>query len=410
MRRSSLVACLAGALVFFAAGGSAGASVPSVDIGASSGPLTHVAIGNELSCQIQHTGDTALEFFPSSTTPGDCGTFVAVGGTVFGPDFANHDGSATSSVTSGSYTPFSAGSQTAKTGSGTSSNPFKVVTTANLGGTGLSITQTDTYVAGQESYRTDVVIHNGGGSAQPFTVYRAGDCYLQGSDSGFGFSGTNGSVGCSANANNTPPGRIEEWFPITGGANFLEDHYSSVWAAIATQAPFSNQCAQCTNSVDNGAGISWSGTIQPGQSLTFSHYTTFSPAGRSGPPPPTSTDVQQARLPTCLSIPSVVRNRVAQVRGLGSVVLKTNQVDNPAQPLKLAIAATGQIARASRVRIAVVTFQVNNRTVSSGAARRTSASATRWSRWWCSPMAGWSSSRSSWSSCAATRRRPPAGA
>src|SRR5205807_5040313 len=125
--------------------------------------------------------------------------------------------------------------------------------------------------------------------------------------------------------------------------------------------------------VDNGAGISWSGTIQPGQSLTFSHYTTFSPAGRSGPPPPPpTTDITQARQPTCLSIPSVVRNRVAQVRGLGSVVLKTNQVDNPAQPLKLAIAATGQISRASRVAIASVTFQVNNRTVSTGPVRRTS--------------------------------------
>ena len=56
--------------------GSAGAAVPFVDIGAPSGPLTRVAVGTDLSCQAQHTGDTRLEFFPSSVTPGDCGTFL----------------------------------------------------------------------------------------------------------------------------------------------------------------------------------------------------------------------------------------------------------------------------------------------------------------------------------------------
>src|SRR5205823_3003933 len=144
--------------------------------------------------------------------------------------------SATSSL--GPYTPWSAVSQTPKSGAGTSSNPFKTVTTANAGGTGLTVTQTDSYVTGQESYRTDVAIHNGGGGAQTVVLYRAGDCYLQNSDSGFGFAGANNSVGCSANANNTPAGRIEEFFPITGGNQFLEDEYSNVWAAIGTKAPF----------------------------------------------------------------------------------------------------------------------------------------------------------------------------
>ena len=39
---------------------SAGAAVPFKDI-ASAGPLTHVYIGNELSCQISHVGDTSYE-------------------------------------------------------------------------------------------------------------------------------------------------------------------------------------------------------------------------------------------------------------------------------------------------------------------------------------------------------------
>jgi len=280
-----LLAVAAGVVCCLTAASSAIAAVPSVDIGAS--PLLNVSIGSDLSCQVKHTGDQALEFFPSSATPGDCGTFVAVGGTVFGPNFSQHDGSATGGVTSGNYSAFSGTSQSGKSGSGTSAKPFKVVTTGTAGSVGVS--ETDTYVSGQESYRTDITVTNNGGAAANIVLYRAGDCFLQNSDSGFGMTGSNGAVGCAENANNTPAGRIEEWVPITSGANFLEDGFDEVWSAIAKQTPFPNQCVHCTDKVDNGAGISYSASIQPGQSQTFSHFTTFSPTGKAGPPPTTPT-------------------------------------------------------------------------------------------------------------------------
>ena len=194
-------------------------------------------------------------------------------------------------------------------------------------------------------------------------LYRAGDCYLQESDRGFGFTGPNNAVGCSANANNTPAGRIEEWVPITGGNNFVESGYSDVWSIIGGKMPFPNLCKRCTESVDNGAGISWNATIQPGQTSTFSHFTTFSPTGRTGPPPPPSVDLEQARNPVCLSIPPVTRNRVGRVPGLGQATLRTLQVDNPAQPLRLAASYAGRGA------IATVTFVVNGRRLSTGARR-----------------------------------------
>jgi len=280
-----LLALATGAICCLTAASSAAAAVPSVDIGAS--PLLNVSIGNDLSCQVKHTGDSSLAFYPPSSTPGDCGTFVAVGGTVFGPNFSQHDGSATGNVTSGSYSAFSGSTQSAKSGSGTTANPFKVVTTGTAGSIG--VTETDTYVSGQESYRTDITVTNNGGAAANLVLFRAGDCFLENSDTGFGMTGSNGAVGCAANANNSPAGRIEEWVPITGGANFLEDGYAEVWDAISKQTPFPNQCVHCTDKVDNGAGISWSVSIAPGQSQTFSHFTTFSPTGKAGPPAPTPT-------------------------------------------------------------------------------------------------------------------------
>jgi hypothetical protein len=280
-----LVAVVAGAICCLAGASSAVAAVPTVDIGAS--PLLNVSVGSDLSCQVKHTGDSALEFFPSGSTPGDCGTFVAVGGTVFGPNFSQHDGTATSSVTSGSYSAFSGTTQSAKSGSGSSSNPFKVVTSGTAGS--VAVSETDTYVSGQESYRTDITVTNNGGGAADIVLYRAGDCFLQNSDTSFGMTGSNGAVGCAENANNSPAGRILEWVPITSGANFLEDGFDEVWSAIAKQTAFPNQCVHCADKVDNGAGVSWSASIAPGQSQTFSHFTTFSPTGKAGPPPTTPT-------------------------------------------------------------------------------------------------------------------------
>lgn len=262
---------------------SAHAAVPYTEI-VSAGPLTGVALGNELSCQVSYAGDTRLELFPSAVKPGDCGTFVAVGPTLFAPNFAAHDSTSTSSI--GPSTPFTPVSQTPVTGSGTSASPFKVTTVVGAGASGLQLSQSDSYVTGQESYRTDTTIQNAGPAAVTAVVYRAGDCYLQNSDTGFGFvDPARGAVGCSTNANNSPPARIEQWYPLTAGNTYMQASYSAVWSHIATHTPFPNT-TRATDSLDNGAGISWAFTLAPGAARTFSHYTTFSPTGNAGPPPP----------------------------------------------------------------------------------------------------------------------------
>jgi hypothetical protein len=280
---------LAGAVaasVMGVAAGPAAAAVPFREIG-SGGPLTSVVVGNELSCQVAHSGDSVLELFPSAAKPGDCGTFLAVGDTLFAPDFGNHDGTATPFV--GSSTPFAPVSQSAPSGQGTSASPFAVTTIADAPGSGLRITEKDTYVTGQESYRTDVTIRNTGGVPVGGQLYRAGDCYLQESDTGYGFvDDADKAVGCSINANNSPQARIEQWFPITGGNQYMEAGFNEVWSAIAGRGPLPNT-SRSGESVDNGAGISWSFSVAPGASATFSHYTTFWPRSIAGPPPPVTT-------------------------------------------------------------------------------------------------------------------------
>lgn len=250
----------------------------------SAGPLTAVVAGEQLGCQVAHRNDSALELYPSAARPGDCGTFVVVGADLYAPVVSG----AASAI--GARTAWTPVSQTPVTGSGSSGSPFRVTTVAAAGATGLRASQVDSYIIGQESYRTDVTLQNTSGAALSGVIYRAGDCYLQSSDTGFGFANGTGAVGCSLTANNSPVDRIEEWFPITGGNQYMQAAFSQVWAHIGTHTPFPNT-TRATERLDNGAGISWTYTLAPGASATFSHYTTFSPTGVSGPPPtnPAST-------------------------------------------------------------------------------------------------------------------------
>ena len=126
---------------------------------------------------------------------------------LYAPDFGGHGGTATSSL--GFYTPLSPVSQTAVSGTGTLNDPLRVTTEVDVGATQLRIIETNSYTIGQESFRTDIVVENRGVNEQQMILYRALDCYLAGSDFGYGLQAAT-MVGCSVNPNNELPGRLED--------------------------------------------------------------------------------------------------------------------------------------------------------------------------------------------------------
>ena len=237
-----------------------------------SGPLTSIGITSDLNCSVNHTGDTSGEFYGDTA----CGTFVTVGSDNYGP----------ASVPAGNsgnpaYTPVS---QTPVTGSGTAGDPYKIVTVVDLGTSGLRLTETDSYVVGSESYQTDVSIHNSGASTVNALLYRAADCYLQDSDTGYGSVDANtGAVAC-VNAvddgmGGTMPGtRIEQWYPLSSGSHYYEAGYGEVWEATVAGSQFPDTC-RCNEEIDNGAGLSWSLSIPAGGTVIRSNLITFSPLG-----------------------------------------------------------------------------------------------------------------------------------
>lgn len=250
------------------------AQTPSVDI-ASTGPLNHIYLGNELSCQVSRADELTFAFYPPAGIPGDCGTFIAVSGTLYAPDFASHAGGS-ATFFGGPYTPFTPVSQTGVTGTGVPGDPFMVVTTVDVGVTGLQISQVDSYVVGVEFYTSDVTVSNSTDQPIDVILYRAADCFDASSDFSYGFVvGT--SPGCSTTVDNTPPGRYEQWISLTDVNNYYEAFYEDVWIAIGSLTPFPNTC-RCADFIDTGAGISWTIPIPALGSVTESSTTTIAAA------------------------------------------------------------------------------------------------------------------------------------
>ena len=239
--------------------------------------IQDIYVGNDLSTQVKHTIDaTRLQVFPPGTTPGDFGTFVVVDGALFAPDFENHGNTATSSI--GARTVYTPISQSTVQGAGTSASPLVITTDVALATTGLAITQRDSFVNGNEFYTTDVVIKNAGGADKEVVVYRALDCFLGGSDSGYGMK-SGDSVACSKNPDNSPADRVIQLIPLTTGSALYQSFYGTVWGVIGTHAMFDNSCA-CSISQDNGIGLSWKVVVPAGGSTTISNLTLFSPSGK----------------------------------------------------------------------------------------------------------------------------------
>ncbi len=254
--------------------GEAGARPAAVDI-ITPGPLTRVQTGPDLNCAVSHEADTGPAFFEDA----GCGTFVAVDGTLYGPDNVRPD-----SVAPKPRSRYTKVRQSAVTGSGSFADPHKVVTEVGLGDTGLSIAQTDSYVAGQESYRTDVTVANAGPAARTAQLYRAGDCVVGDNDYGFARVNTaTGAVAC-VGADHTGPDpiitfRTQEWYPLSPDSHYYVHLYDKVWERIGSRLPFPDLCVVCGAYADNGAGLSWEITIPAGASVTRSHLTTFSVLG-----------------------------------------------------------------------------------------------------------------------------------
>lgn len=218
-----------------------------------------IVVGNDTSMQVYNSNVPGSgQFYPPDCSAGqtaDSGIFVALAGTVYGPDFANHPcGSA-----SNTYTPLAPVSMTPVTGTGTAGDPFTVVVVTNVG-IFVQITEKLTYVNGNAGVTVGLTFSlipppstpSGGAGLAAFI---AADLFLANNDSGFPFATPPSAAGSHGADDNC----VQEQYTIsfqgtTPASDFSANGYSQVWDEISAGALSNTFASTC---LDDGAALEW---------------------------------------------------------------------------------------------------------------------------------------------------------
>jgi hypothetical protein len=256
----------------------------------SPGPITSIEVSPALNCNATYVNTTLFQFFPPSSPAGNCGLILT-----------RTDAQNVTSVTQfGGFVPESQSASVG--GTGTPGDPFTVTTIACAGTDGVDcgpnatiqsaplVTTTVSYVTGDDHYRTDVSVLSRLDGTETIGLYQYADCYLQNSDSGFGFFDPNtGGVHCSFFANNSPAGPLEGFIPIDRGSSWLEGSFFSVLGTVTggQGAALPDACQpSCDTAQDNGMALGWTGiTLNAGGSFQRSFDTRIIAPPLAGAPP-----------------------------------------------------------------------------------------------------------------------------
>jgi hypothetical protein len=235
-----------------------------VDAKTIAGSPLRIEVGSNGSVQVYH------QRFSHGATFGaaDSGFFIAIGNDVYGP---NLPGTNSSSASVATLTMSPAGHD-GPTGSGSQADPFRIVTSHNLSGSGaqLALVQAVSYINGNNYFQLDWSLSNNGGSQTCLKAYHAADIYFADSDYGIGYynAGT-GSVGGF--------NERRDWFmvftPVARADRYEEARYGLIWERIAGAADLANTVDNTY--LDNGIALQWNLCLQPGENRTISDLWSF---------------------------------------------------------------------------------------------------------------------------------------
>lgn len=242
-------------------------------------PLT-VYIGDDASLQtINDQVPGTGQFYPDDSAPNtaDAGWFIAVGSTLFGPNFAEHPAdTATGSL--GAETPYTPISISAVTGNGSAGSPFQVTVVDDAGSTGLRSTWQLSYVNGDGYATESFTVKNNGDAAQTVKIFKGGDIYLAGSDAGIPYRqaqsnsvGGEGGLACG-------DGSEDNYFvlivPQVAPDHYTADEYSTVWSQIGG-LQLNDAVLPSESCLDNGAALQWNRTIAAHGSISLQTAVSF---------------------------------------------------------------------------------------------------------------------------------------
>lgn len=258
-------------------GPTAAATTPFATIGQGTpaAPLK-INLGNDLSYQIFYNYNDGSsinasgQVFPSNGQLADAGDLLWIGGTVYGPDFSNHDSG--SAFCGGAITPFTPVSQS-QSGSGTSNDPYRVITRVTAGS--IQIDETVSLVNSDHFATIRRILTNTTGAAVTLSLFHAADIYLKGSDSGYGYR-DNGSQ--SVGGYNQTKDWYEIFTPVDPPQRFQETAYCDLWNQISTSGAPGGGLASTIDAdtyQDNGIALRWDRTLNASQSTSIQDFHSF---------------------------------------------------------------------------------------------------------------------------------------
>lgn len=226
-------------------------------------PLT-IQVGSNASIQVYHQNYTHGATYGS----GDSGFFLAIGDNIYGPDTEE-----TNEYSIGPTTlKLELISNQGPLGSGSSAEPYRIVTTQRLVGDGavLGVVQTTSYINGKQFFQLQWQITNNGSGESCFKAYHAADIYFADDDLGYGYyNAATGSVG------GFNKGR--DWFmvftPLTPAEHYQEDHFGIIWYRVESKDDFEDTIDNEYS--DNGIGLQWNRCLPAGQTITLGDRWSF---------------------------------------------------------------------------------------------------------------------------------------
>lgn len=290
-----------------------------------------IHVGDNASVQVYHTetGDSGAVYGTA-----DSGFFLFIDGDdrPYSPDLENTN---TTSAYGEASNAFALINQVGPNGSGSESDPFRIVTeqALNAANANLGVVQTVSYVNGDDYFRQDREITNNGSEQVCFSAYHAADIFFNGSDRGRGYY--NADTGAVGGQGQKQDG--SDWFmvfqPITPADHWQEGHFNDdIWSAVKSGTDLQDGIKDVEEAVseevvledaeseerepegpelhDNGIALQWDRCLEPGETTTISDYWSFGanveavipPTDTPAPPtatpvPPTNTPVPPTNTP-----------------------------------------------------------------------------------------------------------------
>jgi hypothetical protein len=256
------------ALLLVSAAAVAQTTGPSFTI-INSSPLK-IHVGADGSFQVYNNAVPGTgQIFPQASTLADMGVFLHMDGTLYAPNFAAHNGTATSNL--GTFVSWTPAGLSGVAGSGLTSDPYTVTVGLRAPDTDVSALITVTHVRGNNFFRirssffTPSVNHEA-------NAYIGADIFLAGSDSGvFRLEPTLNAPG-GLSCNEEVPYNIL-LIPITPASAFTASGFSDVWAQIGRNE-LDNDATE-TGCVDNGAALEWIDIFETTQSVELNSAISF---------------------------------------------------------------------------------------------------------------------------------------